>query len=279
MEYEKGFYPVAKATSLTLERLTQRGLHAELQPMQLQELDAIKTSTHFLMNIRTLYRSIHSAYSDPFGEPTPEALAKALADEIDTLMILFHQTLELDLEPVFYHFSYESLPYFLPYARMRKLTTDLQHKRHATEMATYKALPEHTLKLIERSDCELKGTWGNCLMLTHLPVDLLSRRHCTELWLVETNTGRVKGREEWSQKLVSKKDQAAFLPFNKMTLTVFGDGNKLLTGFAPSSKKVTLEAAVKHNWNPIVGDERVYDTLDRERDVPFFDMLKKALRS
>lgn len=277
LDYEKGIYPVAMATSLSFERLTNQGVLAETSPMTTEEKQALDECNHILFNLRTLYRSIYSAVDTTMYEPSPEELAELLANEIDNIILLFNNTLELNLKPVFYHMTYDSLATYLPYCRVRKLGTELQIRRQQQELETYKKLPQTAIDLIDEYDCEFKHDYGKCLMFTHMPVDLLQRKRFSELYLLESNTGRIKSREKWSAKLVNKKEQAAFLPFNAMTVTIFGDGNKLIKAYGPASKAEVLNIAQRNNWNPITGRDRVIDTLDRERDVPFADLLKKSM--
>lgn len=275
--YEKGFYPVSIGISLALERLNGVGDFAKERPMSTKETEQYNDCKYLLINLRSVYRSIFSSWNTLVSVPSTKELAEAIEKEVDTIRILFKTQMETDLRPIIYHMSYNNLPSVLPFARLRAMRTDLQKERHQQENNTYNLLTQEFIDSIEKWDCDVKGEFPTCLMLTHMPVDLLSRDSFNELYLLESNTGRIKGRDEWASKLVNKPEDQAYIPFNKMTLTVFGDSNKLITSYTPSAKKTLLKIATSNNWSPYSTKDRIKDTLDRERDAPFAMQLKRML--
>lgn len=275
--YEKGFYPVSIGISLALERLNGVGEFAKEKPLTTKETGYYKECKYLLINLRSIYRSIFSSWNVIVSDPSAKELAEAVEKEVDVIRILFKTQMDTDVRPLFYHMSYNDLPSVLPFARLRALRTDLQEKRKLLEDNTYGLLTQDFIDKIEKWDCGVKGDFPTCLMLTHMPVDLLSRKRFTELYLLESNTGRIKARDEWASKLIKKPEDQAFIPFNKMTLTVFGDFNKLITSYTPSAKKTLLAMATSNNWSPYSTKDRIKDTLDRERDAPFAMQLKRML--
>jgi hypothetical protein len=176
---------------------------------------------------------------------------------------------EFNAKLVLYFPTYASLPTYLPHARLKdQKSTELQARRLKLEKDTYAAMDEETISHIIECDCEVPGVGGKseALILTHYPVDLLSASNFYELHLLESNTGKIKPKSKWSQKINKKPEEYRFLPFNRLTLTVFGDGNKLIKPYAYTPKKELLTIAKHYKWNALTTRERVKRTLTEEKN-------------
>lgn len=275
LDYEKGLLPVSMGISLSLERLNGVGVKHDEHPLTDIERKMLEDSTHLYVNLRTLYRSVFSALDEL--SVRPEDMALTLQQEVESLFLLLDGMVDFKLKPVIYFPTYEGLGRFLPKARLNQATTDLQKKRLQLEIDTYAKASKELISLVQQCDVLLEEDLPPCLMLTHYPVDLLKVGHDNHIALLESNTGAIKGRPLFSTKLVKDRAQAAFLPFNKMTLTVFGDQNKLIRAYATSPKKALLEIAQRNRWNSMTTPDRIRQTLSNERDVLFARELKSML--
>lgn len=99
----------------------------------------------------------------------------------------------------------------------------------------------------------------NAIVITHLPVDLLKYHEFDNLTLLESHTGKFKNKVEWSSKLNISSELRTQIPFNELTLQIYGDG-ELIAGRISSIKRQVTELAKKNAWNQST-------TLDRTRFV------------
>lgn len=275
LQYGKGELPVSMGISLALERLNKMGIKHQESPMTSKEEQVLAKCTHLYVNLRTLYRSVYSALDEL--SVRPEDMALTLQSEVDSLYLLLDGMVEYKLTPVLYFPTYQSLPQFLPKARINHATTDLQKQRQQLEKDTYTKLPKELVNLVEECDVLLPGNLPNSLMLTHYPVDLLKAIGPDNIALLESNTGSIKTRERFSTKLLKSPDDSLFIPFNKMTLSVFGDQNKLIRSYAAGPKKVLLDIAKRNRWNTLTTPDRIRQTLKSERDQLFARELMTML--
>ena len=268
--FETGFYPLSRGVSLSFERIFQVNGENDFFPLSAAENDAIKSADYVYVNVRTLYRSIHGSLADGDENITPAEMAVFLEEEINNLNILFARVFKIIAEVVFYFPSYSSLREYLPHARLKDhQSTPIQKRRSKLESDTYAFYVENNTAPLHRFDCEITPVSGSpkILMLTHQPIDLLSAHNFRELHLLETNTGKVKSKSKFSTKLNKRKDESVFIPFNKMTMTVFGDGNKMVKPYAPTPKKELLAIARKYNWNSMTTIDRLRRTLREELNL------------
>lgn len=108
-------------------------------------------------------------------------------------------------------------------------------------------------------------------LLTSYPSDLLSQYRFPRCNLVESHTGRVKERKHWSSKLNhTENDDMSTIPFNKFTLTVFGDGVLFLVSNR-KVKKLVLGLASRDQWNYLTTEARIRGSISRmhvqDRDI------------
>src|SRR5690606_9561418 len=88
-------------------------------------------------------------------------------------------------------------------------------------------------------DVYIEGKFQDTMLLTHIPVDLLSADRFSKLVLLESHTGAIKPHLSWYTKLTNGKELFR-MPFNRFTLQVFGDNG---VHFAPMPMK--MKQAVK----------------------------------
>jgi hypothetical protein len=101
------------------------------------------------------------------------------------------------------------------------------------------------------------------LMLSHMPIDLLSRYQFDLLALVESHTGKIKTRNEWYTKFgSSNKEELINIPFTEATLKVFGDG-QLISPQPISVRNQLLECSQKGNWIYSTSKDKMRSDINR----------------
>ena len=112
---------------------------------------------------------------------------------------------------------------------------------------------------------ELTGQHPEAFIVTHLPVDLLSRYNFKKLELVESHTGAIKAFPHWHSKLTGGKELVN-IPFNAFSLQVFGDNGNLFTPLLPSLRKEVLRLAQEDRWVAITTDDKIRMSLRKVTD-------------
>lgn len=269
-EREKGAAPLSIGTSLALESLGGFGEYpSETPPIHRYE--------EIWVNLRTLFRNCYNAIErSQRGDLQADDLIDGFAEDIQALV----STIELNsygkMKVVFYLSSFRSFEASFPKAKWKELSTDKQRIEHSIEQSTLKLLLSsyaETLDVdIREYDVKITGRGSNVVMLTHYPVDLLWRKQFTQLTLLESHTGSLKKRAEWYSKLTSGRRYSR-IPFNRLTLQVFGDGNMLFSSMGQKIKNRLLEIAEKDGWTPVTTDEKVRYSINKlydPREKTFF---------
>ena len=104
----------------------------------------------------------------------------------------------------------------------------------------------------------------NTLMITHYAFDLLSFRKFKNLTLLETHTGKAKGRELWYTKYYNGKDLPE-LPFRLDLLTLLGDGT-LFRNKVPKFKKEIIRMAKDYHWSSITTTDKIRHNISDIKD-------------
>lgn len=273
---EKGEAPLSIGTSLALESLGGFGEFPNDNP-------PIVSYNEIWVNLRTLFRNCFNAIERTARD---DAQSQDILPALISDMHVLHSTIELKslnkMSVVFYLCSYRSFEREFPNARWKKLTTNKQITEFQLEEATLKLLLSEANRPadldIRLYDIRITDRGHRSVMLTHYPSDLLWRDRFEELVLLESHTGKLKKRAEWYTKLTGGKRYDR-IPFNRMTLQVFGDGNLLFASMSRKLKEALLELAERYRWTPLTTDDRVryslremYDPRDR---TFFMDLLKR----
>lgn len=245
--------PISIATALALE--SAFGI-SEDHPEH-KAKPPILTINALWINVRTLIRNIMSAIpSADQAKVFPDPLVDALTSEIQIIQAAVDRYTHSGCKVVIYCQSYRSIERTYPHCFHRALKTDKQQFLRALEDDVILKLEGILQTPMQRSDLKLHGGDHDALIVTHMPVDLLSRYEFTKLRLLESHTGKVKTYTSWSSKLSGGKDLTR-IPFNHVTLQFFGDGVHFST-FPAKEKKQIIELADARRWNPTT-------TLDKMR--------------
>lgn len=258
---EKGSLPISLGTSLAIESLCGLGEFETKKP-PIYDFDSL------WINVRTLFRNCYGAIEKDVRESIrAEDILHGLSSDILSIFSTMAKESNGRMRVVLYVDSFISFKKVFPNAIKKEPNTDKQKIEHALEEATIKLLLESNYGFeIKQFDCSFTEGDKRTVLLTHYPSDLLSRKQFTELVLLESHTGSIKTRLEWNTKLTNGK-QLTRIPFNRLTLQVYGDGNTLFQAMLPSVKKVITELAEKYKWTPATTREKIIFSLEKIKDI------------
>lgn len=261
--------PISIATALAIESTI--GQHPEMPT----EDPEIKRNQNLLINLRTLYRNlIGSIDKEQRGKLYPEILAEVMANEIRAIESALIQVANGRCGVQVYLCSYDGLRRRYPKALLRTATTDLQIAQLSLETATVKAFVDNHVDQVDfiRTDMDFEQDDRDTLIITHYPVDLLQRYRFRKLTLLESHTGKHKPPLEWYTKLGSGKDLAR-MPFDRMTLQLFGDG-VMFHALGTKYRRHLIELADSHNWTPATTKDLIIRDVEMVRSVDLETQIK-----
>tara|TARA_Y100001956_G_scaffold82973_1_gene107767 strand:- start:161439 stop:162311 length:873 start_codon:yes stop_codon:yes gene_type:complete len=229
------------------------------------EVDTTNISKHskpdeVKISIKTLFRNMWSCTNADVREKIPpEMFADALIDEI----IYIKQNLRLS------PFKSVKLDFFLPdysylrsefsYAVLKPIKTERDKAYHEKEEKACKAIMDNLEKVNEELDDldkieitktkgEIKSSYSTIWLMTHNPVDILAMPLVRTVRTIDSHTAVVRGPRQWTDKLTNSK-KLERIPFNKLTLQVFGDKARHFSPMSPGHKKFLLKMAEEKKWN------------------------------
>lgn len=225
-----------------------------------QALEAIadgklsKGYNHVYMNVRTLFRNLHGSY--PKDEvPPANKLIDILIEEIALIDSLISQ-MPGHLIPYFYITTCKSIYGQFPRAKIKEPKTPLQINYSAIERKVTTGVLNKLKEKIKLFDVKISGNNSSTLIITHMPIDLLSANSFRKLSLLESHTGVIKGRSEWITKLTSNEEYRN-VPFSALAIQIIGDKNNQ---FESLGRKITyhlVELAKTHRWTALTTVEKM----------------------
>ena len=261
--------PVSIATALALE--SAMGLsedHPEhKQKPPLQSVDAL------WVNLRTLIRNIMGAIPTQDQDKVfPDPLLDALTAELRIIASAVQMNTQRRCKLVPYVQSYHSLKSQYKNCFIREPKTPKQEFFAELESNVLRRIPEMHLDMaVVQSDMKLPQNSDDALIITHMPLDLLSRYEFSRLRLLESHTGKVKAYTSWNSKLTGGKELSR-MPFNHVTLQFFGDGVHFNT-FPMKEKKQIIELAEARRWNPTTSLDKMRMDINAEPLHPTFKAI------
>lgn len=260
-------YPISISTSLALETL----FDPRLPPYDAQRIVPPRADLHkyqeMWFNVLTLFRNLAgSVDKNVFLTQRIDILAYTLEQEIEVIKSLFQVEGMGLCKPRFYCFQYETLNKVDPRIKLRQDNTEYQKQFKSMFFDVLKLLVKRMDILI--TDYDLPRSNQNALIMTHICYDLLNYKRFNRLDLLESNTGKVKSRNEWNSKYypVSGRDMS-HLPFLRSLLLVLGD--KVL--IHPSDikiRKMILDISEQRGWTPLTTIDKIRQDFDMDiRDL------------
>jgi hypothetical protein len=233
------------------------------------------------INLRTIFRNL---FSDIPKEDkltvSPSDIASDFSDEVHTIANTIEALHGDSVRVVFYYSTYDGIEKYLPRAKLRGPRTKLQIRHHTAEREAIKKIfsSEADYLDIREYKVAIDGKDSEAWIVTHTPVDLLSRRYFKTLTLLETHTGVLKPYSTWYTKLRNGKELFR-MPFNELTLQVFGDNSGLITPQTMALRKQLFELANENRWSPLTTRAKIKSDLSKLKDKLTGELLKELVNT
>lgn len=256
---EKGQFPLSIATSLALE-----GAFDILETGPKYPTPPIHNYDELWVNLRTLYRNIRGAMEREVAEKiTHQEMYVQMIAELSALEGIIAQRTSGTMKIVFYACDYNNLTRLYPKALFKPIRTDKQainasiENNVLAEVFKNEANRDFTLYHFDTRLTLMEARKKpRVLIITHYPFDLLSRDEFATMDLLESHTGAIKKPPQWNTKLHNGKELER-IPFNKMTIQLFGDSAGLLSPYPIAYRREMIEIANKYKWNSSVSKDRI----------------------
>lgn len=272
-------FPVSIGTSLALESIFE-GQMSPYDPERVipNHIDILRYQEIWI-NISTLFRNLVGAVTkEAFLGASSGVLASTLEEEIEVITNLFQNEGKGFCRPIFYHSDYSRIKSKnLPAVAFREPSSEAQKYYHLRLQDTLKLMDEHTDSIRRFHDAIEASSSVRAIVLTHCPYDLVKYRQFKDLELLESNTGLLKPRSQWSSKYYPVPGASMVqLPFHKKLLLVMGD--KVLLKPGPLSlRKQIIDTSIKHNWSPLTTMDKVNLDLSVDIKDPYTMAILNAL--
>lgn len=266
-----GQFPLSIATSLAFESAFGILPEAPTDTPEIRNRDVV------VVNIRTLFRNIlGSVATEDKAKLSEYTIAECVSAEMRVIETLVSEHSDGRASAGFYHCSYKDIVSDFPRSIPRTANTPGQKIYQAMEGAVIKLIKTNVITTppILWFNRKFPESKSKALMLSHYPVDLLQRYKFDALSLLESHTGAIKPPVLWNTKLHNGRELEV-IPFDRMTLQLFGDG--IL--FAPMPIKIrkrVYNIAIKKNWTPATTKDYVIHCIEQNRD-PALEVLIKDL--
>lgn len=271
-EREKGTQiPISIATALAIE--SSLGIMPEHET---PDAPILKAGALYI-NLRTLFRNLMGSIDkEQRGVISPEDLSFAMINEMQAIETAIIKGSNGHCETVFYVCSYLGVPRRYPYATLKenKTKTSAQEIAWLTEEHALKALLEFGgSQDIRLYDLDFDQDERNVFIITHYPIDLLNRYRFRALSLLESHTGAIKPPVQWYTKLTNGKE-LSHIPFDRMTLQVFGDGVTFL-GQGIKTKRQLQELGAAKKWTSVTTKDLMASHIKQLKDPTFEGAILK----
>lgn len=272
-----GKFNLSIATSLAIEGLC--GIHDEIPT---PKVPPVLHVDELWINIRTLIRNITGSVDGDVSALSARDIGTCAFDE---MLIILNECNTLRPTPLIirpYACSYNTLSKILPYGLFKEVSTPKQIVYARLENEALEVLDklskERLDKEFDKFDVHIRfEPVNNACMFTHYPTDLLFAKGAKHLELLESHTGKLKGPSEWNSKLKKFAGQER-MPFDFMTVQVYGDSGGLLSPQPLHIRKRLVELSVKYKWNAMTTRSKITSNIAMEHDLVLQDSVRKLYR-
>lgn len=261
-------FPISIGTSMAFESVFTGRLPSYDPNRTIPNQVILSNYNTCFINISTLYRNILGAVSkDVKLEANENDFAAVIEQEMDIIESLFKVEGGGTTTPIFYTMSYDRAvsKASSKIVDLRQDRTDLQKHEKAILVKTVDKLKN--MPNIEKYKDYIKAPASTrALIVTHVPYDLLSHEKFGRLDLLESHTGKLKPRYEWSSKYypLGERDMS-HLPFLEKLLLIFGD-KVLIQPALTKIRQQVYEVSIKRGWTSMTTKAKV--TMDLSLDIP-----------
>ena len=224
------------------------------------------------INLYTLLRNFHGSLEDP-----ESANRRTVVDELSIEISNIIGMVESQIDIQIFCPDITTLKRRFPHAELQVPHTPKQIAYDRFQSWCIERLrSEGRFPLLE-IDHKLPERTGRAWIITHHVTDLLHNRYqFSDTQLLESHTGRLKSPAEWTSKLTGG-DKVRSLPFNALTLQVFGDKGTLFRGMRPTVKKTLLELAQMQNWSPATSRSKILSDLTYVTDESLQELFEQLM--
>lgn len=256
---EKGAVPVSIGTSLALE-----GAFGEYPERPVSPAPILKVKEVWF-NVRTVIRNLIEAIpTDQRDALTAEGLWPALVEELTIIDAAVVRGSTGLARAVFYLCNYLHLQRKFPRAILRQPSTPKQIFMAKMEEDLLRRLAKDPASVDYRvfRTHEITGNYPESFIVTHYPVDLLSRYAFKNLELLESHTGAIKPFSQWHTKLTGG-NELSNIPFCPLTLQLFGDKGNHFSSMPAKIRKQILDIAEADRWSSVTTRDRITMSMRR----------------
>lgn len=257
---EVGQFPLSIATSLAMEGAF--GIHPDRPTNEVP----ISHYQELWLNVRTLMRNLLGALPSEVVEHfLPGYFIAPLTQELAVIESEVLRRTQGMVRTICYVSDHIDLKRTLRGASIRTASTPKQIFHETVEREGIRQLFDASGLEMRRTKTELPGNQRVALLMTHHPVDLLSRYQFRQLDLLESHTGIIKDPSQWYTKLTAGRDLPP-MPFNAFTLSLFGDNNQLLQAQPLKLRRAVLDVAEQDNWASVTTVDKIRYSLKKIQD-------------
>jgi len=268
---EIGQLPLSIGTSLAFESLF--GILPDQDGDKMANVNAV------YVNVKTILRNIlASVPTESKKLINPEDLTEAIVQELEIIKMSLDKYSSGTIVLVSYLTTFKSFLREFKDSIPRYPKTELQKYFASLERTALKPFYEdgNVQVPVKIFDVKIADDAPRSLILTHQPVDLLWRYEFRKLRLLESHTGNVKDVPLWTTKLTGGK-KLTRIPFNKMTIQVFGDGESF-TGMPIKIKREVIRIAEEEKWTCNTTLEKMRYGISKAYDPHFKQLMFKLMK-
>lgn len=268
-----GQFPISIATSLAIESAVG------ILPEAPTDSPEIKKRQLLMVNVRTLIRNLYGSVDKEQKSKLEEyTIAECIAGEMRAIEAIVAEHSDGRCSCVFYFCSHLDAPRRFMKAILKSPSTVGQQMYQASEAAIVKYLDTEFASTapITHYVSDFPDINLNTLIMTHYPIDLLQRYKFASLMLLESHTGALKPPMMWNTKLQNGRE-LEIIPFDRMTLQMFGDG-VLFTPMPTKIRKVMLEIAAQNMWTPGTTKDLAIYSVEKHHDPALTVLVKEMYR-
>lgn len=270
--------PISIGTAIAIQAIC--GFDAEGEPVKGGSV-VYKYQSLFI-NLRTLIRNfIGGQQSDIRNTLNEKDILYGVISDLRIINEVLQKYTTNGIKVVPYVCLHDDIMRVFPNAVLKSPRTELQRSAITKEKAVIDlALTTQTLN--KRNDITVFNTkfdlpkLGDSLIITHQPIDLLNDSTFKRLDLLESHTGKIKTSAEWNSKLKNFKPEFLRIPFNDLTIQLFGDtGDIFFPSLSPKFKTELAEVANKFQWNPLTTKQRMINGVRLSGNKELMEIVNK----
>lgn len=257
LDRDYGLLPISIGTSIPFENIT--GMNTGT-PTMVNDIDHIYINVHAL--VRNIYGSFKTKYKPTL---TSSDLYTCLEDDINRIVNICNES---DIKVTVFNYDYSGA---FPAAKLLSNRPSKTPKQvmydTMLEDVTRRSIAELNVIDINSSNVsKYKTHSGRTLLITIYPYDLIW--NTGNVKLLESHTGNIKSKKEWSSKLNIKKELRKTIPFNFTTLCIYGDKNLIMPD-SVKYRRLVSEVAVTKRWHTMTTIDKVnYDISSKNIAMP-----------